>query len=86
MIKEKNFLTIEDGSDDGLDLEEPRYPYFDNNLDLVGYTSELRYNDGKFFAFVDFSPDDDSLRIRECPHCLDYDIHNKIGPKIKKAE
>ena len=28
--------------------------------------------------------DDDNLRIRECPHCLEYDIHNKLGPKIKK--
>ncbi len=86
MIKEKHFLTIDDGTEDGLDLEETRYPYFDNNLDLVSYTSELRDNDGKFFAFVDFNADDDSLRIRECPHCLEYDIHNKLGPKIKKKD
>ncbi len=57
---------------------------YDDNLDLVGYTSELRDYDGKFFAFVDFNADDDGLRIRECPHCLEYDIHNKLGPKIKK--
>ena len=84
MIKEKHSLTIEDGSEDGLDLEETRYPYYDDNFGLVGYTSELRDDKGKFFAFVDFNADDDRLRIRECPHCLEYDIHNKLGPKIKK--
>jgi hypothetical protein len=36
--------------------------------------------------FVDFNADDDSLRIRECPHCLEYEIHNKLGPKIKKKD
>ena len=85
MIKEKHFLTIDDGSEDGLDLEETRYPYYDN-FDLVGYTSELRDYEGNFFAFVDFNSDDDGLRIRECPHCLEYEIHNKLGPKIKKKD
>ncbi len=28
MSKEKHFLTIDDGTEDGLDLEEPRYPYY----------------------------------------------------------
>jgi hypothetical protein len=86
MIKEKHFITIEDGSEDGLDLEETRYPYYNDNLDLIGYTSELRDKNDKFFAFVDFNADDDRLRIRECPHCLEYEIHNKLGPKIKKKD
>lgn len=85
MIKEKYFITIEDGSGDGLDLEETRYPYCNDNFDLVGYTSELRSKDG-FFAFVDVNADDDSLRIRECPHCLEYEIHNKLVPKIKEKD
>ena len=84
MIKEKHFLTIEDGSEDGLDLEETRYPYYDDNLDLVGYTSELRDKNDKFFAFVDFNADDNAGRIRQCPHCEEYGFHNKLGPKIKK--
>ncbi len=86
MIKEKHFITIEDGSEDGLDLQETRYPYYNDNLDLVGYTSELRDDKGKFFAFVDFNADNDKGRIRECPHCLEYDIHNRLGPKIKKQD
>jgi hypothetical protein len=86
MIKEKHTITVEDGSEDGLDLEETRYPYYNDNFDLVGYTSELTDKNGKFFAFVDFNADDDEGRIRECPHCLEYDIHNKLGPKIKKKD
>jgi hypothetical protein len=39
----------------GLDRRETRYPYYDDNLDLVAYTSELRDKDGNFFAFVDFN-------------------------------
>jgi hypothetical protein len=84
MLKEKYNITIEDGSEDGLDMEETRFPYYNDNLDLVGYTSELRVRNGKFFAFVDFNADDDKGRIRECPHCLEYEIHNKLGPRIKK--
>ena len=86
MIKEKHTITIEVGSEDGLDLEETRYPYYNDNLDLVGYTSELTDKNGKFFAFVDFNADDNEGRIRQCPHCLEYEIHNKLGPKIKKKD
>jgi hypothetical protein len=85
MIKEKHNFNLDDGSEDGIDMEETRYPYYNDNLDLVGYTSELRESEtGKFFAFVDFTADDDIGRIRLCPHCLEYEIHNKLGPKIKK--
>jgi hypothetical protein len=58
---------------------------YNDNWDLVKYTSELRNNDGSFFAFVDF--DGDEGKIRECPHCLQYEIHNKLQPRIlKKGE
>jgi hypothetical protein len=85
MIKEKHNFNLDDGSEDGIDMEETRYPYYDDNLDLVGYTSELRESEtGKFFAFVDFTADDDIGRIRLCPHCLKYELKHKLGPKIKK--
>jgi hypothetical protein len=84
MIKEKHSFTLDDGSEDGIDMEETRYPYYNDNLDLVGYTSELRHENGKFFAFVDFSEDSDEGRIRFCPHCEEYGFHYKLGPKIKK--
>ena len=56
---------------------------YNDNWDLVNYTSELRDPKGNFFAFVDFNGDEG--KIRECPHCLE--IHNKLKPKIlKKGE
>lgn len=76
-------MTIENGTEDGLDLEETRYPHYNDNLDLVGYTSELRDSKGNFFALVDFNNDNEG-RIRECPHCFEYGFHNKFGPKMKK--
>lgn len=42
MIKEKHNITIENGTEDGLDLEETRYPHYNDNLDLVCYTSEFK--------------------------------------------
>ena len=74
-----------------LDVQETRRVLgpnsYNDNWDLVGYTSELRdNNDGSFFAFVDFNADDVG-KIRECPHCLEYEIHNKLKPRIlKKGE
>ena len=38
MIKEKHSITIDNGTEDGLDLEEISYPYYDDNLNLVGCT------------------------------------------------
>ena len=59
---------------------------YDDNFNLIGYTSELRDKEGRFYAFVDFNADDVG-RIRECPHCLEYEIHNKLKPRIlKKGE
>jgi len=59
---------------------------YDNNFNLIGYTSELRDKEGRFYAFVDFNADDVG-KIRECPHCLEYEIHNKLQPRIlKKGE
>jgi hypothetical protein len=34
---------------------------------------------------VDFNADRTG-KIKECPHCLEYEIHNKLGPKIKKKD
>ena len=52
----------------------------------MNYTSELRDRDGGFFAFVDFNANDVG-KIRECPHCLEYEIHNTLKPRIlKKGE
>jgi len=58
---------------------------YNDNWDLVNYTSELRDSKGKFFAFVDFNENEG--KIRECPHCLEYEVHNKLKPRIlKKGE
>ena len=88
MIKKKDYFTLHTSSADeeGTDIEETQYPYYDDNWNLAGYTSELRNSDGGFFAFVDFNADDVG-KIRECPHCLEYEIHNKLKPRIlKKGE
>lgn len=72
-----------------LDVQETRRVLgpnsYNDNWDLVNYTSELRDNNGGFFAFVDFNGDEG--KIRECPHCLEYEIHNKLKPRIlRKGE
>ena len=54
---------------------------YDDNFNLKRYTSELRDKNNNFFAFVDFNADDVG-RVRECPHCLEYEIHNKLKPRI----
>ena len=73
-----------------LDVQEVRHiigpSSYDDNFNLIGYTSELRDKDDRFYGFVDFNADDIG-RIRECPHCLEYEIHNKLQPRIlKKGE
>jgi len=58
---------------------------YDDDYNLRRYTSELIDNNGGFYAFVDFNGDEGKLR--ECPHCLEYEIHNKLQPRIlKKGE
>jgi hypothetical protein len=70
-----------------LDVQETRHiigpSSYDDNFNLIGYTSELRNKDGRFYAFVDFNADDVG-KIRECTHCLEYEIHNKLQPRILK--
>ena len=70
-----------------LDVYEARTinkEYSEDDWRLVGNTSELRNNsDDSFYAIVDFN-EDGIGRIRECPHCLEYGFHYKLGPKIKK--
>ena len=56
---------------------------YDDNWNLVSYTSELRDDKDRFYAFVDFNADGEGT-IKECPHCLKYDLHSKLGAKIKK--
>ena len=73
-----------------LDVQETRHiigpDSYDDNFNLKWYTSELRDKDDRFFAYVDFNSNDVG-RIRECPHCLEYEIHNKLKPRIlKKGE
>jgi transcription elongation factor Elf1 len=73
-----------------LDVQETRRIIgpnsYDDNFNLIGYTSELRDKDDRFYGFVDFNADDVG-KIRECPHCLEYKIHNKLQPRIlKKGE
>ena len=77
----------EDGKE--LEVQETRRligpKSYNDNWDLVNYTSELRDSNDRFFAFVDFHENEGV--IRECPHCLEYEIHNKLKPRIlKKGE
>ena len=68
-----------------LDVQETRRligpDSYNDNWDLARYTSELRDSKGNFFAFVDFNEYGEG-KIRECPHCLEYEIHNKLQPRI----
>lgn len=77
----------EDGEKPDLGVYEARQlnkRYSDDTWELQCYTSELRNNnDDSFYAFVDFTEDGEGI-IRECPHCLTFEIHNKLGAKIKK--
>ena len=61
-----------------LDVQEVRQIIgpnsYDDNFNLIRYTSELRDKDNKFFAFVDFNADDVG-KIRECQHCLQPHRH-----------
>ena len=56
---------------------------YDDNFNLVRYTSELRdIETNRFFAFIDFEGDEG--KIRYCEHCEEYGFKNKLGPKILK--
>ena len=37
---------------------------YDDNFNLIGYTSELRDKEGRFYAFVDFNADDIGKKLR----------------------
>jgi hypothetical protein len=57
---------------------------FEDDWKITRYTAELRNEkDNSFYAFVDFSSDNEGT-VRECPHCLEFEIHNRLGPKLKK--
>lgn len=79
-------MTVKITQDDKeLDIYESRVlnkQYSDDAWQLTKYTSELRKNsDNSFFAFIDFTASGEGT-IRECEHCLQYEIHSKLGPKI----
>lgn len=57
---------------------------YDDNWELVKYTSELRDSKGRFFAFVDFYGEEGSIKY--CPHCKEYGILNKLQPRILKKD
>ncbi len=68
-----------------LDIQETRQIIgpnsYDDNFNLLYYTAELRNkSDDSFYAFVDFNSNDVG-RVRECPHCLEYEIHNNLKPR-----
>ena len=68
-----------------LDVQETRQIIgpnsYDDNFNLLYYTAELRNkSDNSFYAFVDFNADGEG-EVRECPHCLEYEIHNKLKPR-----
>ena len=86
---DKNSEVDEDGEHPDLGVHEASRitgaNSYDDNWDLVNYTSELRDDKDRFYAFVDFHENEGT--IRECPHCLEYEIHNKLKPRIlKKGE
>jgi hypothetical protein len=88
MIKEKHYFTLYDSKDDdsdGTDIEETRYPYYDDNLDLAGYSADWRDSKtGRFVAIVDFNADGDEGRVRYCPHCESFGFKYKLGAKMLK--
>jgi hypothetical protein len=88
MINRKYNTTLHDSKEDeeGTDVEVTEYPHFDDNLELAGSTNKLvDSKTGRFIAIIDFNGD--YGKIRECPHCLQYEIHNKLQPRIlKKGE
>jgi hypothetical protein len=89
-MTEEFYHIKKDGSKEKIEVQETSRitgpNSYNDNWDLVNYTSELRDDKDRFFAFVDFNENDEG-QIRECPHCLEYEIHNKLKPRIlKKGE
>ena len=86
---DKNSEVDEDGEHADLGVHETSRitgaNSYNDNYQLVNYTSELRDDKDRFYAFVDFNENDEG-RIRECPHCLEYEIHNKLKPRILKKD
>ena len=74
MIKEKHYFTLHDSKDDeeGTDIEETRYSYYDDNLDLAGYSADWKDSKtGRFVAIIDFNADGEG-KVRFCEHCESY--------------
>ena len=68
-----------------LDVQETRQiigpDSFDDNFNLLGYTSELRDRNDNFFAFVDFNADGEG-KLRFCDHCEEFGFKHKLKPRI----
>lgn len=89
--KETDYFTIEDGSEDGLDIEETRYisgDSYDDNWNLIGYNADLRdRKTGRLVAIVDFNQGEEDFRVRFCKHCAEFGFQNKLGVLlVKKGE
>ena len=87
MIKKKDYFTLYSSKDDeeGTEIEETQFPYYDDNWNLAGYTSKLTERQtGRAVAVVDFNSDGTDGKIRYCPHCKDFGFQYKLGAKIKK--
>ena len=87
MIKKKDYFTLYSSSEDeeGTEIEETQYPYYNDNWNLAGYTSKLTdRNTGRSVAVVDFNSDGTDGKIRYCPHCESFGFKYKLGAKIKK--
>lgn len=86
--EEKIYEIKEDGTREEIEgIQETRRLIgpnsYDDNYNLINYTSELRDNYGNFYAFVDFN-EHGIGEVKYCPHCLEYELKHKLGPKIKK--
>ncbi len=72
-----------------LDVKETRQIIsqnsYDDNFNLLGYTSELRDKDDRFFAFVDFNADGEG-KLRFCSHCESFGFKHKLKPMLLKKD
>ena len=80
--KETSYSTLQDSSEDGIDVEVTDYKTVDDNLDFnTRYTTALKERaTGRMVAIVDFNGDEDVIRY--CEHCFKNGFKNKLGFKI----
>lgn len=70
------------------DIEETKFytsDSYDENLNLIGYNSEMRDSTtGRIIAVIDFHENEQETRIRYCPHCEEFGIKNMLGALMIK--